>query len=307
MNIENSLTQGTEVDCYLIYKAISVGGFSIVYLAQDQNTGQKVIIKEFMPKNHAKRLRNNHITPISKSKDRTFQKSRILFFQEASILTTLKHPNIVNVINFFRCNSTVYMVMQYEQGKNLQTYIKQKHNHRLSERFILTVFPALLKGLQKIHDSGYLHLDVKPGNIHIRPGGRPLLLDFGSVHRRELSRLHQPGQITTTGFAPLEQYRKTGYIGPWTDLYAIGATMRACIEGHSPPDARTREDSDQITNSNSKLKRYFSLPLLQVIDWCMEINPELRPQSVSQLLSRLTAIKPRTVKSFKWLQRLTGK
>jgi serine/threonine protein kinase len=301
----NCLPSGTIIDRYKVVKPISTGGFSIVYLGVDQTTKQKVVIKEYMPLSQAKRLRNLEIVPISKSKEKIFQKGRLLFFQEASILATLKHANIVNVINFFRAFGTAYMVMEFEQGKNLQTYI-QKHKGCLSEKFLLTVFPPLLEGLWEIHESGYLHLDIKPGNIHIRPGGRPLLLDFGSVHRRELSRMHQPAQVATTGYAPIEQYNKTGYVGPWTDIYAIGATMRSCLDGKPPLDAKERYAGQHFDTAITVYNKKYTTELLKAIDWAMEIEPELRPQSVQQLLECLPTMDDEEKPSTPWLARLAG-
>jgi len=303
--LQHCLPTGTKIDGYIILKPISAGGFSIVYLAVDQDTKAKVVIKEYFPKSQVKRLRNHQVVPISKSKERSLQKGRMLFFQEASTLATLKHPNVVNVINFFRANDTVYMVMDFEEGKNLQSYIKQ-HSGKLSERFILTAFPALLEGLGAIHEAGYLHLDIKPGNIHIRPGGRPLLLDFGSVHRRELSRQHQPGQVLTAGYAPIEQFNKTGYVGPWTDLYALGASMRSCIDGKSPLDSRQRHENDTLPPAKIAYAKQYSENLLSAIDWCMEIDPELRPQSVEELIQRLPGLPSSTSRGPAWLSRLTG-
>ncbi len=181
--LQHCLPSGTQLDHYTILKPINAGGFSIVYLAIDHDTQKQMVIKEYFPKHQVKRLRNHTVVPISKKKERSLQKGRMLFFQEASTLATLKHTNVVNVVNFFRANGTVYMVMEFEPGKNLQALITERSGS-LSERFILTTLPGLLEGLKTIHDAGYLHLDIKPGNIHIRPGGRPLLLDFGSVHRR---------------------------------------------------------------------------------------------------------------------------
>ncbi len=284
-SLKNCLPIRTDIDRYTLIKPISSGGFSIVYLAVDQETKQKVVIKEYFPASLAKRLPDYKVVQNSEKTAYMLQSGRGLFFQEAKFLSLLKHPNIVNVISFFQANDTVYMVMEYESGQNLQSYI-QKRKTALSELFILTVFPSLLDGLKKIHDSGYLHLDIKPGNIHIRPGGRPLLLDFGAAHRRELSRTLQPGQVFTVGYAPIEQYRKTGYVGPWTDLYALGATMYSCITGKPPKDSRIRRDDDkEISLTQSHPKKHNHL-LLKAIDWCMETNPELRPQSITELLEK---------------------
>ncbi len=279
---QDCLPSGTLLDHYIIVKPISAGGFSVVYLAVDKQTRNKVVIKEYLPKSQAKRLRNNMVVPISSTAEKMLRKGRMLFFQEASTLSNLKHPHIVNVINFFRANGTVYIVMEYNKGRNLEAYIK-RHDGMLSKKFLLTVFPPLLEGLKEVHDNGYLHLDIKPGNIHIRPGGIPLLLDFGSVHRRELSRLHQPGHVLTSGYAPIEQYHRTGYVGPWTDLYALGATMRSCITGKPPLSAHSRHEGGTLAPMVQLYKKHYPLELLRVIDWCMELDPELRPQDVSEL------------------------
>lgn len=142
---EHALPEGTKVDTYTIEKRLGGGGFSIVYRARVNGQGSnKVVIKEYMPTTIAKRDNNHHVIPINAEQEERLSRGRRLFFQEASTLTTLKHPNIVNVNNFFRANGTVYMVMDYESGVNLQAYIR-KYQGKLSERFITTVFVPLLQ------------------------------------------------------------------------------------------------------------------------------------------------------------------
>jgi serine/threonine protein kinase len=190
------------------------------------------------------------------------------------------------VINFFRANGTVYMVMDYEKGVNLQDYI-HRHNGGLSEKLLNTVFRPLLDGLRFIHEKGLLHLDIKPGNVYLRAGGNPLLLDFGAVHEMQQSRRYQPGQVLTLGFCPVEQSTPGGYVGPWTDLYAIGATMRACIEGAAPPPAEARRMKDTMRPAAELYKKSYSSHLLAAIDWAMEVDPTLRPQNVDQMLAAM--------------------
>lgn len=286
---KNSLPCGTHIDNYIIRETISGGGFSIVYLAEEQNTGQAVVIKEYLPAKLAKRTRDLAVIALAPETESRFQSGRKLFFQEASTLATLRHANVVNVLNFFRANGTVYMVMEHVEGTNLQDYITKRRG-KLSERFLLTVFPLLLGALKMIHDRGFLHLDIKPGNIHLRHGGSPLLLDFGAVHLRQVSRREQIGHITTAGFSPIEQYNKNGYVGPWTDMYAIGASMRACIEGASPMDAKKRHEEDAMRPAVTAFKKQYSQELLGAIDWAMELDPELRPQNVDAFLEKLPSL-----------------
>lgn len=281
-----SLPQGTVVDNYVIEKSLGGGGFSIVYLALEATTRKRFAIKEYMPQSLAQRASSGEVTPLDAQRQEPFIEGRKLFFKEAGVLATLKHPNIVRVVSFFQANGTVYMVMEYEAGTNLQQYIKTRRG-RLSETFLRTVFPQLLDGLKAIHKQGLLHLDIKPGNIHLRPGGRPLLFDFGAVHAMNLTRQFQAHQVVTPGFSPPEQNSQGGYVGPWSDIYAIGATMRTCIEGAPPPSAAERSESDTMRPATEVFRRRYSPELLGAIDWAMELDPTLRPQSVDDMLARL--------------------
>lgn len=280
---KNRLAPGTKLENYIIEKLLGGGGFSLVYLAiEPKKANRKVVIKEYLPSKIAQRDKNMQVVPIEESHNDALTSGRKSFLKEASVLVKLNHENIVHVTNFFQANNTVYMVMDYEQGANLQSYIKSRGS--LSETFIRTVFPQLLTGLDAIHQLGLLHLDIKPGNIHLRPGGSPILFDFGAVHQISESRQKQEGQIVTPGFSPVEQYNLKGYVGPWSDIYAIGATMRACMEGISPPAANTRLDKDVMRPAVSAFKKKYSKPLLEGIDWAMEVDPLVRPQSVTEFL-----------------------
>ncbi|MDZ7803665.1 serine/threonine-protein kinase [Thiohalophilus sp.] len=288
--ITHELPNDTRLDGYTIQRVIGGGGFSIVYLATD-DTGRKVVIKEYMPSKLAVRDEQLDVVASQDHFVERFAHGRRLFFQEAGTLSSIKHPNIVNVINFFRQHGTVYMVMEFEEGVNLQGYIL-KHKGKMSEAFILTVFNGLLDGLQHIHSKGLLHLDIKPGNIHLRPGGRPLLLDFGAVHEMMHTRQFQPNQVVTPGYSPIEQLDPGGYVGPWTDIYAIGATMRTCMSGQPPMSATKRRERDSMRPAVYAFKKGYSQRLLSAVDRAMEVDPMLRPQSVEELQALLARGEP---------------
>jgi len=287
-NTTHELAAGTKLDNYTITSTLGGGGFSIVYLATSNEDNTDVVIKEYMPNKLAARDDSQLVIATKESYEERFAHGRRLFFQEAGTLSALKHPNIVNVINFFRANGTVYMVMDYEEGVNLQSYI-QKYKGKLTETFIYTVFIPLLEGLAEIHRKGLLHLDIKPGNIHLRHGANPLLLDFGAVHEMMHTRQFQPNQVVTPGYSPIEQLDPGGYVGPWSDIYAIGATMRTCMEGKPPLHAPKRREKDTLRPAVSAFKKRYGQNLLESIDWAMEIDPMLRPQSVEQFLEPLRA------------------
>lgn len=274
------------IDCYSTIKIIGSGGFSLIYLAEDEDTLDHVVIKEYLPKKLAYRDDNGQVQVLNQEKCDAFHNGRRLFFMEAKALATLRHPNIVNVRTFFLANNTAYLVMDYEHGKNLGSYIKKRKGN-LSTTFMLTVFPAILDALNLIHAQGQLHLDIKPSNIHLRPGGNPLLLDFGAVHQFATTRRRQSSQVVTPGFAPVEQYYSSGYVGPWSDVYAIGATMRSCIEGKPPPSAIERHAKDTLRSITSLYSRQYPAFLLDIIDWAMEVDPLLRPQHAGAMLEAL--------------------
>jgi serine/threonine protein kinase len=283
----DSLPNGTVIDCYSIVKLIGSGGFSLIYLAEDEDTQERVVIKEYLPKKLATRKNSSRVSVISEEQQNAFHYGRKLFYQEAKALATLRHPNVVKVRNFFLANETAYLVMDYEPGKNLGSYIKQRGGS-LSAAFIMTVFPPILDALKLIHSRNQLHLDIKPNNIHLRPGGNPLLLDFGAVRHRMRTKDTKTSQVVTAGFSPVEQYYSSGYIGPWSDVYAIGATMRSCIEAKAPPSAIKRHAEDCMVPALTAFKDDYPACLLEAIDWAMEMDPMLRPQNAGDLLQALT-------------------
>jgi len=287
----NALPAGTRLEHYRIEQTLSAGGFGIVYLTLDEKTDTRVVIKEYMPSKLAQREADGRVAPLGDHHAENLAEGRRLFLKEAAALAKLEHPNIVRVLNFFSANDTVYMVMEYRPGTNLQSYI-HSHNGGLTETFLRTVFPPLLDGLRLVHEKALLHLDIKPSNIHLCPGGIPLLLDFGAVFPRHASRKMQAAQVVTPGFSPVEQYDTSGYIGPWTDIYAIGATMRACIEGVAPPPSKKRAEKDKMRPAASAFKRRYSAVLLEALDWAMEVDPLLRPQSVDAFLAALNKDAP---------------
>ena len=203
MSIHQHLPNGTQIGKFIIDKTISAGGFSIVYLAHPQDDEQKVVIKEYMPSGISVRDEHGAVSPRGPEIAGKFLEGRNLFLQESNLAKKLKHPNIVNIMGSFEDLGTVYIVMEYRPGKDLQTFIKP-HRGGIPEQMLHTVFPPLLDGLRCVHQANLLHLDIKPGNIHIQSSGEPLLLDFGAVQRMQMSRTIQPRTVITAGFSPPE-------------------------------------------------------------------------------------------------------
>ena len=236
----------------------------------------------------ALRSEGDALPSIAEENVATFRYGMKCFFEEGRALAKISHPNVVQVLNFFRANETVYMVMQYERGRTLQEHI-QKHKGEIRESFIRTVFARLLNGLREVHTHKLLHLDIKPSNVYLRNDGQPVLIDFGAA-RQTLSidtPLLKP--MYTPGFAAPEQYNNTRreLLGPWTDIYSIGASMYACMAAAAPQAADQRLDRDQLVPAIRRWSDKYSRQLLETVDWCMRLNYLERPQSVFALQKAL--------------------
>ncbi len=282
----NYLQTGTIIDQYVIERSLAHGGFSSVYLARQTADQVQVAIKEYLPRKFAHRTWNNAVVANSEETAALFKRGRVLFFEEAKVLSTLKHPNIVEVIGFFKANSTVYMVMTYDYGVTLDKLLS-KQILPVSEDFFLSLFRTLLAGLSHIHSQQFIHLDIKPSNILVRPGNDALLLDFGAIQNFPKSCLNKQSKVLTKGYSPIEQHDLSAQLGPWTDIYAVGASMRNCLERKTPVSALDRVRQDTLVPAVKALKRKLPVHLLQAIDWAMELQPENRPQSVAELQQAL--------------------
>jgi hypothetical protein len=212
------------------------------------------------------------------------------FFEEGRALANLQHPNVVRVLNFFRANDTVYMVMEYERGTNLQDYVR-KRKGQIRETFLRAVFARLLNGLREVHSHKLLHLDIKPSNVYLRQDGTPVLLDFGAARQTLVisSGAQSLKPMYTPGFAAPEQYDSRELLGPWSDIYSIGASMYACLSGVAPQAADARKAEDEIEPAVRRWAGRYSPQILRTIDWCMCLDHLDRPQSVFSLQKALAS------------------
>lgn len=284
------LPDGLEIAGYRIVKKIASGGFSIVYLAYDED-GNAVAIKEYLPSSLALRQPGELVPTISPENLPVFRIGLKCFFEEGRALARIAHPNVVSVTNFFRANETVYMVMGYESGRSLQDHILRRRDKGdkplVSERFIRKMFSQVMNGLREVHTNKLLHLDLKPANIYLRVDGTPILLDFGAARQTLKADLPKLYPMYTPGFAAPELYVKNGNLGPWTDIYSIGASMFACMVGAPPQPADQRKLNDKMDGHFNKLEGVYSSDLIKVIRWSLMLDPLERPQSVFALQKAL--------------------
>ncbi|RME65332.1 MAG: hypothetical protein D6782_06455, partial [Alphaproteobacteria bacterium] len=201
------------------------------------------------------------------------------FLDEARTLAKFSHPNIVQVHQVFESNSTAYIVMAYAQGRTLADVIKAEAP--LDEARVRALLFPILDGLSKVHQQGFLHRDIKPGNIIVRDEEGPVLIDFGAARQAIETRSRSITSIVTEGYAPLEQYAPDGNQGPWTDIYALGAVAYKCLTGQTPPSATARVRNDPLVPAGEAAAGQASPAFLQAVDWALAVYEEERPQTIA--------------------------
>ncbi|GAB3185973.1 serine/threonine protein kinase [Hydrogenophaga aquatica] len=284
------LPPDTLIGGYRIIRKLAAGGFGLVYLALDSD-GQKVALKEYLPSALATREVGELLPVVPPEKLSLYRLGLKSFFEEGRALAQISHPSVVSVLNFFRENETVYMVMNYLEGASLQDYIivarELKRKKVFRESTIRSLFDEVLRGLRIVHQHKMLHLDIKPANIFITDDDKAVLIDFGAA--REV--LNTEGNFVrpmyTPGFAAPEMYKRNSAMGPWTDIYAVGACMYACMQGYPPHDAPQRVEKDRLPTAMARLRGLYSDSLIEVVQWCMATDPLARPQSVFALQKEL--------------------
>ncbi|MFZ3218927.1 MAG: serine/threonine-protein kinase [Rhodoferax sp.] len=285
------LPPDTVIGGYRIIRKVAAGGFGLVYLALDPD-GQQVAVKEYLPSSLATRAPGELLPKIQPEKLSLYRLGLKSFFEEGRSLAQISHPSVVSVLNFFRENETVYMVMNYLEGAALQDFIVTARDLKQSKVFrestIRSLFDEILRGLRIVHQHKMLHLDIKPANIFITDDNKSVLIDFGAA--REV--LSKEGNFIrpmyTPGFAAPEMYRRDASMGPWTDIYAIGACIYACMQGFPPNEAPQRLEKDRIAIALARLRGVYSDNLIEVVEWCMSLDPLSRPQSVFALQKELS-------------------
>ena len=285
------LPPDTTIGGYRIIRKVAAGGFGLVYLALDPD-GQQVAVKEYLPSSLATRAPGELLPQVQAEKLSLYRLGLKSFFEEGRSLAQISHPSVVSVLNFFRENETVYMVMNYLEGAALQDFIVTARDLKQSKVFrestIRSLFDEILRGLRIVHQHKMLHLDIKPANIFITDDNKSVLIDFGAA--REV--LSKEGNFIrpmyTPGFAAPEMYRRDASMGPWTDIYAIGACIYACMQGYPPNDAPQRLEKDRIAMALARLRGVYSDNLIEVVEWCMSLDPLSRPQSVFALQKELS-------------------
>ena len=279
-------------DKYIVGRVLGQGGFGITYLCWNRYLERKVAIKEYYPSFLVERHTgfSTKVTCKSERMAESFAENRMRFLREAKLLAKLQDaPQIVSILDFFEANDTAYIVMEYLQGSDLKSYVRKKGGH-LTPKETFSIMRPVMAALAQVHEAGLVHRDISPDNIMLQPDGSVKLMDFGaarSVNNPEVDKeLTQATQaIVKHGFAPIEQYSAKGSIGPWTDEYALCATMYYCMTGAAPESVHDRIDEDKDIDWNKV--EGLTEKQRQILRKGMEIRAKDRYRSIRELMAAL--------------------
>ena len=273
---------------YLLGTAIGEGRFGITYIGMDLNLEMRVAIKEYYPNGCATRNRSesNTVQSYSNSMHEIFEKGHEKFINETRLLAKCSNlPEIVSVKDFFRENHTAYIVMEYIDRITLKSYLQQNGN-RISSQKTLQMMQPVIRSLAKVHNMNLIHRDISPDNIMVCKNGAVKILDFGGARDYIFASRKSMSIMLKPGYTPEEQYRTPGNQGPWTDVYALCATMYRCITGTVPPESLERAYQDNQKPIH-ELDSDCPLATAYAIEKSMSIHPEGRFQSMQELYSAL--------------------
>lgn len=293
INIQSMLRVGSTLQLgkYRIERYLSSGGFGNTYVAYNTEFQETVAIKEFFMRGVTERDANNTTVSVSNDENRAqFKEQLEKFKKEARRIRRLRNDHIIAVHDLFEENGTAYYVMDYVDGKSLAERLKHKGGP-LDEQEVRDYLPQILDALQVIHAGNIWHLDLKPANIMVDKQGLVRLIDFGASKQVRVG-----GTATTTsmaytpGYAPREQMEQNiEKFGPWTDLYALGATIYHLLSGNKPP---MPSDIDDEGENAFNFTWPVSDDMKRLIFWLMTTERKQRPQTDIQVIKRVNAIQP---------------
>ena len=287
LNNQNMLQVGTILHgTYKIESYLSSGGFGNTYLAKNIEFDETYAIKEFFVKGLCQRDVNSTTISVSNAENtNSFEQQREKFKKEARRLRSLSNPHIVKVYDLFEENGTAYYVMDYVDGENLSARLKRT-NAPLAESEVRNYLNQILDGLEAIHNKGMFHLDIKPANIMVDSHDVAKLIDFGASKQQSTvgGATMSTGISYTNGYAPSEQMAQSyDKFGPWTDFYALGATMYKLLTNQDPPSVSDLSEDETEDKHLALPMPNVSEEMKKLVVWMMQEKRLKRPKNVGEI------------------------
>ena len=293
----DALPPGTRLEEFEVERMIGASGFGIVYLGFDQAFERRVAVKEYLPVALASRDEEGAAVRLrAPDHAEAFERGRRAFVDESQLLARLDHPSLLHVLRSWEANGTAYRAMPYYAGHNLLA-LRQAMDQPPDEASLRALLDGLLGALEAIHRAGRVHREVTPSNIVLMPDDHPVLLDCGAARRAIVGEQTQALMtLLEPTFAPMEQIAPSSHLpqGPWTDLYAVAATVHYCVSGRLPaaPAGWLPEPHEPLVEAVQRLRKdfpqiHYSESFLAAIDAALAMRPRDRPQSVAQFRAAL--------------------
>lgn len=281
--LPDALPPGFRFDEFEIQQVTESTNTNVVYKAWDHQLERPVTINEFMPRALTIRSDNMQLVLRSKQDSQAFNSGMNRFVQSARQLAQFNHPNLLQVLSFWTQNETAYAATRYSSGMTLAD-LHQQHPEIINDAWLRRILPMLCGALATLHDEGFIHRDLSLRSIQIQDNGVPLLLNAGAPLRANAENSDEIKTPLNPGFSPLEQYADDleNQLGPWTDIYALGAILYTLITGTCPPASVTRTIQDPCVKLAKNRPEGYSHSLLQAVDHALALKPEDRPQSIAE-------------------------
>ncbi len=289
----DALPAGTRFGEFEILHVLGVGGFGIVYLAQDHSLERQVALKEYMPAMLAARGSGAMITIRARSFAETYANGLRSFVNEARLLARFDHASLVKVYRVWEDNGTAYMVMPYLAGRTLRD-ARRAMAAAPDEAWLRGMLAPVLDALEQLHREGVFHRDIAPDNILLPLEGPPILLDFGAARRVIGDHTQSLTAVLKPSYAPIEQYAEMAAMrqGPWTDIYALGAVLHYLLFGAPPAPATARALQPDAEPIEQRRVAGVSPRFIAAVGWMLGVRPSARPQSVAALRAALAGEQP---------------
>lgn len=268
---------------YRLDKVLGQGGFGITYLASQTQLGARIAIKELFPSGST-RQSGKYVLPPAGTDPAGWAQTKQDFTAEGRTVARFNHPDIVRVMDLFEENGTAYLVMEFLEGQTLGSAIEKRGPLPPDE--VVNIARRILGALSVVHGAGMLHRDIKPDNVYLDKAGRTVLIDFGSARDFAAGQTMSHTRLVTPGYAPLEQYSSSAKFGPYTDIYALGATLYHALTGHAPTPATDRTMGTPL----APLPPGTPPALREAIERSLAVKIDERPQSTQEVMALLSQV-----------------